>query len=67
MWFCTDPTKHLESTALQDLVNVNENYKEEGEKVRGESNTHTRACTHSWRYITRLYGIPYLKTVFLVE
>jgi len=30
MWFCTDPTNHLESTALQDLVNVNENYKEEG-------------------------------------
>jgi len=28
--FCTDPTNHLESTAVQDLVNVNENYKEEG-------------------------------------
>jgi hypothetical protein len=30
----------------------------------GESDTHAR--THSWRYTTRLYGVQYLKTVFLV-
>ena len=59
-------TNHLESTVLQHLASVNENYKEEGEKVRGVSDTHTHACTHSWRYTTRLYGVPHLKTVFLV-
>jgi hypothetical protein len=39
-------TNHLETTVLQDLASVNENYKEEGEKVRGESDTHTHAHTH---------------------
>ena len=32
----------------------------------GERVTHTQARIHSWRYTTRLYGVPYLKTVFLV-
>ena len=40
-------TNHLESTVLRDLASVNENYKEEGEKLRGESDTHTHTRMHA--------------------